>query len=519
MGMSIPADTFYHAGDVITAKVICKPHDVTTQCRLFTFNYDVNFNNDVLEYQGLEMNEMSGLFNPMTDVIKLGGGVSYTDSDWHLLERYDICTITFIVKKDTDDVGISGLCSSFSLWTEYYGVEKYGIDYADKQFSISIDVMNKNEIDTDTNTIIENDTDISISRDDDTPVTDKGKCGDNVFYELHESGTLYIYGSGDMYNYYDYTYPGNDLGFSPFYANQSITDVIIASGVTNIGNWTFYGCGNLSSIVIPDSVSDIGDFAFYICPSLTSIEIPDSVTRFGESVFRDCLGLTSIKLPDKVTSISHSMFEGCTNLNNVQIPNSVTSIEQSAFTNCSSLTNITIPESVTSIGAFAFGICINLKSIDIPDNVTDIKDDSFWYCSNLKRIDVGSNNPVYTSQNGILYDKKMTKLILCPAGKTDFEINKGITSIGNCAFANCLSLKNLKIPDGVKSIGRKAFYSCENLESITIPDSVTEIIETAFYSCTNLKDVYYSGTEEQWNKVEIGDINDYLKNANIGMVY
>ena len=64
-----------------------------------------------------------------------------------------------------------------------------------------------------------------------------------------------------------------------------------------------------------------------------------------------------------------------------------------------------------------------------------------------------------------------------------------VTSIGNYAFYNCRSLKNITIPDSVTSIGDWAFYYCESLESITIPDSVTYIDDSAFFYCTSLKSI------------------------------
>lgn len=68
----------------------------------------------------------------------------------------------------------------------------------------------------------------------------------------------------------------------------------------------------------------------------------------------------------------------------------------------------------------------------------------------------------------------------------DVVIPEGVTSIGDCAFDGCISLKNVSIPNSVTSIGDYAFYNCQFLESVTIPEGVTSIGEMAFYCCHSL---------------------------------
>ena len=94
-------------------------------------------------------------------------------------------------------------------------------------------------------------------------------------------------------------------------------------------------------------------------------------------------------------------------------------------------------------------------------------------------------------------------------------IGYGVTSIGNYAFEDCTSLTSVTIPDSVTGIGNMAFEDCTSLASVTIPDSVTSIGNSAFSACTSLKDVYYSGSEEEWNKISIGSDNSGLKKATI----
>ena len=64
-----------------------------------------------------------------------------------------------------------------------------------------------------------------------------------------------------------------------------------------------------------------------------------------------------------------------------------------------------------------------------------------------------------------------------------------ITYIGDMAFYECTSLKNITIPDSVTSIGDSAFFDCTSLTSVIIPNSVTSIGKDAFWCCTSLKSV------------------------------
>ncbi len=204
-----------------------------------------------------------------------------------------------------------------------------------------------------------------------TCLVDEGD--DHVWYELTENETvlpdgktgrtLTIGGKGEMPNYVAATPTRDDRPWKDYI--ETITTVMIESGVTSIGNYAFYNCSSLTSVTIPASVTSIGDYAFMNCSSLTSVTIPVGVTSIGNYAFYSCSSLTSVTIPVGVTSIGKSAFYKCLSLTSVTIPVGVTSIGHGTFMNCSSLTSVTIPASVTSIGSSAFENCSNLTSVTV----------------------------------------------------------------------------------------------------------------------------------------------------------
>jgi hypothetical protein len=274
------------------------------------------------------------------------------------------------------------------------------------------------------------------------------------------------------------------------------------NSVTSICPGAFSGCSSLSSIAMPDSVTSIGRGAFVLCTNLTRMVIPASVLKIEKQAFYYCKGLTNVTIPNGVTCIGDSAFYGCENLTNIKIPNSVTDIGDSAFFGCENLDNVTIPNSVTNIGSHAFFACNLLTNVTIPNSVTSIGKKAFSCCFCLTSVIVDPRNPVYSSVDGVLFDKSLTELIMCPYRKSGrITIPNSITSIADSAFAGC-HITSITIPNSVTSIGDSAFQSCSSWTSVTIPSSVTNIGDCAFRYCDHLTRVTVDGLNPVYSSVD-----------------
>ena len=313
-------------------------------------------------------------------------------------------------------------------------------------------------------------------------------------------------------------------------------------------------CAISGSYSIPDSVTSISKWAFNYCKGLTTVTIPNSVTSIGYAAFDNSTGLTDVyyngaevqwnavsiedinkpllnatihftedmtvtpeqwaerflslqlnedgksycvescgysvggeliipatynSLP--VTSIADEAFWGCRKMTHIVIPNTITYIGNQAFDDCTGLTCVTIGNNVKSIGEYAFYNCINLTAVTIPDSIKEIGRSAFHSCSGLTSVYIGKN----------------------------------VSNIGESAFYECSNLTSITIPSSITSISRWAFCGCDSLTAVTISQSVTSICLSAFAQCTSLSDVYYTGTQEQWDAIAIDSNNDPLLNATL----
>lgn len=167
----------------------------------------------------------------------------------------------------------------------------------------------------------------------------------------------------------------------------SLSEVVIAEGIEEIGHHAFYNCSSLTGIDLPPSLGYIGTEVF-AGSGLVGLSVPELVTSVDRAAFANCARLKSISLPYGLTSIGYLAFEGCVSLGQIDIPDSVISIEGRAFMGCSSLKSVVLPKYLTRIDEMTFEGCSSLSYVYIPSSVTVIEG-AFGSCGALAEVEFG----------------------------------------------------------------------------------------------------------------------------------
>lgn len=167
------------------------------------------------------------------------------------------------------------------------------------------------------------------------------------------------------------------------------------------------------------------------------------------------------------------------------------------------LRTVTLPETCTKIENYAFFGCKYMTSV-FGGNLQEVDYCAFLKCSALENINISNLRTITTNA---FSDTKLKNI--------DSE---SIINIEANGFSDCMSLESVNLPN-LENAEYGAFEYCENLSTITICNKLSSIGSRAFYNCTGLADVYYYGSENEWNNIEIADNNDCLTNANIHYLY
>ena len=332
------------------------------------------------------------------------------------------------------------------------------------------------------------------------------------------------------------------------FAGAPLETLTLNDGLLELGDYAFADCGlsKTQVLTLPGSLNYVGLYALRGATELTEITVPfvgqtetdnsafytlfyadhlafsqtmkslravhvQQGETLADEAFNGCFYISEVELPMEMKRIGDFAFmnAGLTGLT-VHFPDSLVTIGEGAFWQASFKT-VKLPESLISIGKQAF-YRSKLTEVFIPKNVSEIGSGAFALCDDLTKFEVASDNPYFTSYDGVLYRKDFSEIIYVPSQMTGtLEIHSGpteikpyqlsglhvseiivpetVTQIGELAFDQCSYLEKVTLPTGLKEIGQYAF-SQSGLKELYIPDSVTSMATGIAWYCSKLTSVH-----------------------------
>ena len=236
----------------------------------------------------------------------------------------------------------------------------------------------------------------------------EGECGSAVNWTLDDTGTLWITGTGEIFDY--------STGTAPWYDRRgSITSIVVEDGVESLGNYSFENCDHLVALTLPESLHGFGFYAVCGCENLEELLIPGYINCLWNHAIYDCeklhvslyqrgsfilSQLREYNIPFTVLDADsdYIYIEGGRTISAylgsdpiVFIPEGVTRIYNNAFAYIDEIETVMIPECITVIEGDAFKNCISLKSVSLPVTLTYLGEEAFEGCSSLESITIPSN--------------------------------------------------------------------------------------------------------------------------------
>ena len=232
--------------------------------------------------------------------------------------------------------------------------------------------------------------------------------------------------------------------------------------VVEVNGWSFNNNSNITSVTIPSGVKSIGRSAFENCTALTEINLPDGIETIEVCAFKetgyamdrnnwteDELNIGSYKIMDAygykvIENGTAYLYEYIKPEKQLVLPSEIDGHQIVAITN---------GFSVGEGGIVNQSFANHVENIVIPKSIISASR-AFYGNTSLKTITVSEDNPVYSSKDGVMFNKDQTELLQYPSQneRTNYTIPNTVTSIAYGSFSCASSLKSITIPASVNSI-------------------------------------------------------------------
>lgn len=187
----------------------------------------------------------------------------------------------------------------------------------------------------------------------------------------------------------------------------------------------------------------------------------------------------------------------------------------------SNVTTVYTGDNVSVIGGHAFFQCDNLESVVCGPALKHIMAFSFEQSTNNDTAEPDNKLAVFDMSKV----ESLNRIDRCSfrfSNLTEFTVPETCEALGDSVFQYCWKLKTVKILSSkIVKLWGSTFLNCKVLDTIWLPKSVVEVNNMDFGDYAGMPDggktidIYYSGTEAEYNAITInGALNDLITSNN-----
>ncbi len=260
-----------------------------------------------------------------------------------------------------------------------------------------------------------------------------------------------------------------------FEGSDSLQTISLSAQLVNIDSFAFMNCSALTTVQLPETLKTIGESAFS-STGLTEIIIPSGVVQMGLSAFSDNSNLNKVTiLASALTKIENFTFKNC-KIQELTLTSGIKTVGTYAFEN-NELQSLVLPDGIELLEEGAFKLN-RISEITMPSTLKTIE--AYAFSDNQLQKIILSANVEKLGPYAFLGNTNVSEIVL----------NEGLKTIGRNAFYGMTNLTTLTLPASLLSVDQYAFADCSNLSELIVYTSPNFLNAESFLGCTRLYEIF-----------------------------